>query len=266
MAVAGAIVYQYDGSFPGLMTAVFCSFRDRILPEAVIGPSSSELYLYSVQEIVTDEGYARRVEQGIRTKLGAETLQFVRNAYLTCLPNKELLILRFLHFAFGHGPGVLDMLQHPDVYPLHGAVLHLKRESHLLKGFIRFTARQGILAAEIGPKNCVLPLLVEHFRTRFACERFIIYDSTNSMALLHDPPSVEIVPAWDLELPSKDKGEERIETLWRLFYDTIAVEGRENPKLRMSLMPQRYWRFMTEFNRESSSASRSPTINLSPTR
>lgn len=249
MAVAGSIVYRYDGSFPGLMTVVFHSFHDEILPEAVIDPDSSELYLYSVQEIVTDDSYARRVEQGIRIRLGADTLQFVRNSYLTCVPKKELLVLRFLHFAFRHGPGALDMLHHPDVHPLHGAVLHLKRESHLLKGFIRFTARQGILAAEIGPKNCVLPLLVEHFSTRFAHERFIIYDSTNSMALLHDPPSVEIVPAWDLELRSKDKGEERIETLWRLFYDTIAVEGRENPKLRMSLMPKRYWRFMTEFER-----------------
>ena len=249
MAIAGAVVYRYDGSFPGLMTAVFHSFRDRLLPEAVIGPHSSELYLYPVQEIVTDDDCARRVEHGIRAKLGADTLQFVRHSYLTCMPQKELLILRFLHFAFRHGPGTLDMLQHQDVHPLHSAVLHLKRESHLLKGFIRFTARQGILAAEIGPKNCVLPLLVEHFCTRFAHERFIIYDSTNSMALLHNPPSVEIVPAWELELPSKDKGEERIETLWRLFYDTIAVEGRENPKLRMSLMPKRYWRFMTEFNR-----------------
>ena len=35
--------------------------------------------------------------------------------------------------------------------------------------------------------------------------------------------------------------------LWKRFYDTVAIRERENPKLRMTHMPKRYWSTMTEF-------------------
>ena len=38
--------------------------------------------------------------------------------------------------------------------------------------------------------------------------------------------------------------------LWRAFYDTIAIEGRYNPKCRMTNMPKRYWAMMTEFQED----------------
>ena len=39
--------------------------------------------------------------------------------------------------------------------------------------------------------------------------------------------------------------------LWRRFYDTIAIEGRENPRCRMTQMPKRFWGTMTEFQNET---------------
>ena len=38
--------------------------------------------------------------------------------------------------------------------------------------------------------------------------------------------------------------------MWQTFYDTIAIQGRENPRCRMTHMPKRYWDNMTEFQRE----------------
>ncbi|MFQ7855321.1 MAG: DUF4130 domain-containing protein [Eggerthella lenta] len=38
--------------------------------------------------------------------------------------------------------------------------------------------------------------------------------------------------------------------MWRRFYDTIAIEGRENPRCRMTQMPKRFWGTMTEFQNE----------------
>ena len=32
-----------------------------------------------------------------------------------------------------------------------------------------------------------------------------------------------------------------------MFYDTIEVPGRRNHKCRMTHMPKRYWKHMTEF-------------------
>ena len=61
----------------------------------------------------------------------------------------------------------------------------------------------------------------------------------------------EFFQADSLELPEPSEEETRFRELWRLFYDTIAVEGRINPKLRRGNMPMRYWQNMTEFQRDS---------------
>ena len=43
--------------------------------------------------------------------------------------------------------------------------------------------------------------------------------------------------------------------LWRQFYDTVAIEGRYNPRCRMTHMPKRYWAHMTEFQAEDGQPS-----------
>ena len=42
--------------------------------------------------------------------------------------------------------------------------------------------------------------------------------------------------------------------LWKQFYKTIAIEGRNNPRCRRTLMPQRYWGQMTEFDQSDDHA------------
>ena len=46
-----------------------------------------------------------------------------------------------------------------------------------------------------------------------------------------------------------DETEKRYRRLWRCFYDTIAIRERENPKLRMSHMPKRFWPLLPERER-----------------
>ena len=56
------------------------------------------------------------------------------------------------------------------------------------------------------------------------------------------------------------ENEEKYRALWRRFYDTIAVEGRENPKCRMTHMPKRYWAHLTEMQgREPQAAPKALT-------
>ncbi len=101
--------------------------------------------------------------------------------------------------------------------------------------------------SEIEPKNYVLPLLASHFCDRYREECFLIYDKTHRMALVYQPYRFEILPIEDLQLPSPNETEQSFRRLWKLFYDTIEIEGRHNPKCRMSMMPKRYWKYMTEF-------------------
>jgi probable DNA metabolism protein len=244
------LVYHYDGSFDGLLCCVFESYEKKEVPSDIFSPETPQTMLFPVKEIITDTSKSNRVLASIPAKIGAPALEFVQHSFLTCLAHKELYILLFLRQGFRYGPSVMNMLADDVVDTLFKAVKHLEHESHLLKGFVRFSILQNALVAEIEPKNIVLPLLTQHFCERYPQERFFIYDKTHGMALLYQPYKHVIISVEDLQMPEPDEAEQSIRELWRLFYDTIEIQGRHNPRCRMSHMPKRYWKYLTEFDRK----------------
>lgn len=247
MVDCSELMYQYDGTFEGLMTCVFESYSKKEVPLDILSPANRELMLFSSRVVETDLGISLRVIASVRQRIGGRALEFVQQAFLTCAVKKELYILLFLRLGFKHGPSVINMLSHEVVDKLFKAVTHLKRESQLLKGLVRFSVYNNALAAEIEPKNFVLPLLRDHFCDRYQGERFLIYDKTNGMALVYQPYRSVIIPITDLELPVPDAEELVFRELWRCFYDTTGIKERDNPRCRMSHMPKRYWKYLTEF-------------------
>ena len=71
------------------------------------------------------------------------------------------------------------------------------------------------------------------------------------MALTHRPGQSRIIPLEEAELPGPGQEERQIRALWRRFYQTLSIQGRENPQVRQGHMPLRYWGDMTEFQQES---------------
>lgn len=246
---ADDVVYIYDGSFEGFLTCVFESFYRRELPRQIAAGDAPESLLYRTSYIETDPVKAGRVLRSIPRKISSAAEEKVRLGFLTCREDKERLLLDFLRLGYKAGPKVCFMLQNETVSQLDRAVFHLTHEAHLLSGFIRFSDRQGVLVSVIGPKNFVLPLLADHFTARLPEERFLIYDENHHAALIYRPHELRLVPMASFSLPEADCREEAWQDLWRRFYDTIAIEGRENPRCRMSLMPKRYWKYMTEFQK-----------------
>ncbi|MDF2499731.1 MAG: putative metabolism protein [Anaerosporomusa subterranea] len=241
------LIYRYDGSFDGLLCCVFESYDKKEIPADILLPDTPQTLLFPAKEITTDFQKSNRVFASIPKKMGIAALDFVRHAFLTCLTQKELHILLFLRMGYRCGPSVMSMLADDVVNTLNKAVKHLHNESQLLKGFLRFSVCNNVLVAEMEPKNYVLPLLTQHFCERYPEERFLIYDRTHAMALAYQPYQSAVIPIDALELPEPDEQEQSFRDLWRLFYDTIEIRGRHNPTCRMSHMPKRYWKYMTEF-------------------
>lgn len=241
------LTYIYDGTFEGLMCCVFESYAKKEIPFGILSREASQGILFPAKEITTDVQKAQRVLASIPGRMGYPALDLVRHSFLTCLDQKELYILLFLRMGYRYGHSVMNMLTDDVVDTLSKAVKHLKNESHLLKGLIRFSAFNNVLVAKIEPKNYVLPLLSTHFTQRYPREHFLIYDITHGMALVYRPHQTKIVAIEDLLLPEPDEEESSYREMWRLFYQTIEVEGRHNPRCRMSHMPKRYWKYLTEF-------------------
>ena len=88
--------------------------------------------------------------------------------------------------------------------------------------------------------------MAHHFTQRFANQNFMIYDSANKQALLYNQKQATIIRAENIELPEIDDNEIDMQKLWKLFYDTIAIKERCNPKCRMNFMPKRTWDLLSE--------------------
>lgn len=252
------VIYFYDGSFDGLLCCVFESYDHKEIPQDIVKEETGQITLFSSRQIKTDPQKAMRVLSAIPRKIGGGALELIQKAFLTVLPQKERQILLFLRLGFRCGPKATRMLTNDTVHALDAAVRHLENEAHLLKGFLRFSVFKGALVAEIEPKNCVLPLLAGHFSERYPEEHFLIYDRSHGMALVYRPHEFRITAVESLQTPEPDEEEQEYRELWRLFYRTIEIEGRHNPKCRMSHMPKRYWKDMTEFTRRNFSRAAAP--------
>jgi len=226
---------------------VYESYYKKELPFAIFDYDKEQDTLFSVKEIVTDDVAAKKVEDSIGGKISQETLRLVQLCYLSYIENRELAILEFLRMGYKIGPSVIDMLSHETVRTVTKAAQNVGCESHKYKGFLRFSEFDGALAAIIEPKNFVLPVIAPHFCNRFPSEQFMIYDKTHKHAFLYQNGEKSLIPLEHLELPQAGADEEKYRLLWKQFYNTIAIEGRNNPKLRMGHMPKRYWAQMTEF-------------------
>lgn len=158
--------------------------RKNSSPPAFFRTGELEPCLYEVRAVTTDAAHARRVYEGFR-RFSPEVGPFLRRAYWTCLPEKELAIYRFAAKLYREGKPLLQRLSDETYHPLLRAVRQLNGELEQYRGFVRFSDIGGVLAAEIEPKNRVLPLLRGHFCQRCHDETFFLYDRTHREALFY---------------------------------------------------------------------------------
>ena len=241
------LIYLYDGTFDGFLCCVFDAVTHRRFPVQVFREEDDEIpALLPLHHVATDAAQAARVRRSIPQKISPEALVLLKRAFLTCLPQKEVYMLRFVLKGYHAGGKLLHDLGDNDVHRLQGAVYHMEHEAHLLTGFVRFSDVGGALVAEIEPKNQVLPLVAGHFASRFSGERFMIFDRVHHCALLHDEAGLRLVTIQALQLPPPGREERQYRALWKQFFDTIAIEARRNPRCQRTLMPLRYRSVMTE--------------------
>ena len=243
------IIYRYDGTLGGFLTCVFESYASKESPAAFQRETDLEESLFPARWIDTSPARARRVLTGLG-KIDPYARELVLKGFLTCVPEKEMLLYRFIRAAYSEGKPLLHRLSDSAVLPLTKAVRHLEGEIHLLKGFTRFSEFDGILAGEIRPKNRVLPLLQYHFHDRMYNEIFLLYDRPHREALVHRPGQWAILPLEDFKMAAPSASEAQYRRLWKRFYDTIEIKERHNPTCRRTQMPMRYWDTMTEFQGE----------------
>ena len=244
------IIYLYDGSFDGLLTAVFASFENREIPLAIeidgnVQETLGADYFYPG----TDEAKSRRVQNAILNRISKYSMKSVYLAYLSNAADKEMKILAYIRRCFQYGREVNSHLNDKYVAAVLDAARYVVNEAHKLKGFIRFSELDGgILYGEITPENRVLPCLIHHFTSRYPGMPFMINDLRHKECLVYNGRECVIREADAAPALRLTESELTHRRLWKEFYDTVEIKERHNEKCRMTNMPKRYWKHLTEMS------------------
>jgi probable DNA metabolism protein len=242
------LVYLYDDTLEGMLTAVFEAFRRKEEPLNIAGEQHlQQSLLCSYIPIHTDIAKAERVKNGVVNTLGARSYENVKQVFLSDDEGKGGVIIRYLLYTMRTGRKSCAHLANPAVNAFEELLGQVGKEAHYMLQFVRFAQLQnGVYFSRIEPRASVVPLIMGHFAARFNVQPFMIHDVRHGLSGVFDTERWWLVDARDFQAPAQTAAEDSFQSLWQTFYDTIAIEERRNPVCQRNFMPKRFWGNMCE--------------------
>ena len=246
----------YDGSFEGLISAVFDVY-DQELSQVKLIHKKYEIPDLFARKIEVDfsEQKFKRVSEKLIEYLGKSGFNSLWKTTLSELPEADDLILRLIQYTFLKKKNILKNYGHPDVLRLQQILKSLNRERHRMNAFVRFElGKDQVFYATIEPDFDVLPLISNHFKNRYADQKWLIFDLKRNYGIYYDLNTVstlEIVKDGAHNQPSVlavgwDSTELEYQKLWKNYFKSTNIKSRKNTKLHLQHVPKRYWRYLTE--------------------
>ncbi len=242
------LVYIYDGSFEGILTAVFEAFYRKEQPDAVVPEYNMQQdMLASYVYIKTDPAKSDRVYTAIWKKISSDALKNVYHTFLSEDLQAGTLIYRYLRLGWKMGREVDDHLSNDTVFKIMDINRRVGFEVHRLLGFVRFRQVEGgVYYSSISPDNNIIELLAPHFAERLSDQKWIIHDIKREFAALYNMKQWIISEFSVDDIPDATEDEKLYSKLWKRFFATLEIPSRSNPRLQRQLLPRRYWDHLTE--------------------
>jgi probable DNA metabolism protein len=244
------MVYVYDGSFEGILTAVFEAYVRRERPALILPAQNLATNLLDrYEDIVTAQEKCDKIVQAIRTKISEDALHQVSQVYLADFNDPGTLIYNYLRLGFRLGAEVDNHLHESCVFDVHAVSRKVSREVHRFEGLLRFVKTEwGIYYAKLEPDHNIAALLAPHFAARLSDQNWIIHDTKRGIAVLFNRQEWIITDNLPEALTNLADSEALVQDIWRQYFQSIAIAERKNSKLQKNLMPTRYWKNLTEIN------------------
>ena len=187
------MIYIFDETLEGLLTAVFEWFERK--PGDVILKVQKE-YQPAIFEasftIINTREKADRVWKALNKKLDKVWMRKVYCTYLSGMPEYYNSLFHFICYVFIHPAGAEKDYGNKHVLAISQINRKVEREKHRMEAFIRFQhTEDDIFYCGIDPDYNVLPLIVNHFKNRYADQKWIIYDLKRRYGLYYDLYKVE---------------------------------------------------------------------------
>lgn len=254
------LVFRYDNTFEGLLTAVFDAFLLKKWPDNVLTQDDVlPLFTSEVYTVFSDDKKAQRVNKGMQKRLTKIALSQLKLVWFSELPQRGELIFRYLVKVFQTNRNISTNFADPDVLAIKQLAKKVSSERHYLMMFVRFNAidNQGekVYFATVDPRYNSLPMAIEFFRDRFADQKWAIFDTKRQYGFYYDLTKVEYV-----ELDGQEQliidgkinerflspEEKQFQKMWYRYCQALTIKERLNPKLQRQFMPQRFWKYLPE--------------------
>lgn len=249
------VIFLCRDDFNGIICGVYDAWMSRLGHDNVKLKlqDTGNLELFAeYRDVEETEEKLDKVITSIRNKISAEAFKWVYKASLSFEEEKADVIYRFLIYGFHYGAKVTENLKLPAVYEVFRLNRSINNEAHKQLEFVRFSQMQEkLLFSKIGPKNDVLSLIAPHFADRLCEEQWIIYDENREKAAVYDPEGGWLILSvddeeWQKKL-SAETDESTYRSLWKAFYNSVAIKERTNYVCQRNHLPLRFRPYMTEF-------------------
>ncbi|CCO07492.1 TIGR03915 family putative DNA repair protein [Desulforamulus hydrothermalis] len=244
------IYYLYDGTFEGLLTAVYEAYYRREKPSYIITKDQYEANLFSRPvTIISDYEKFYKVYRAIEEKISPQALRQVYYVFLSDLKDAATLIYHYLQLGWQVGADVDSHLFREPVRKMLAVYRQVCQERHRLLGLLRFRLlAEDIYLASCEPDHNIVSLLAPHFARRMADQNWIIHDQKRSLAAVYNRREWFIASLNFSEQPVYGADEEMYQQLWKQYFAGTAIADRQNLRLQRQFMPVRYWKHLIEKN------------------
>ncbi len=242
--------YIYDGSFEGLLTAIYEAYYRYEQPENILANENLQQNLLTKNVyIATDSKKAEKVYNSIRKKISSPSLQHIFHVFLSESEDIGTLIYRYLQFGWKVGKDVDRYLSDERVLPIHQISQKVAWEKHRMLGMIRFqNLDQNIFYAAYEPDYNITGLVAPHFSSRLADQHWMIHDLKRNIVAVYNQKEW-VLTDMVLDTPmTTSEHEAEFQQLWKQYFKSVAIESRINPRLQRQYMPRRYWKHLIEMN------------------
>lgn len=153
-----------------------------------------------------------------------------------------MVIFRYIRKAIDAPRSIETNFGDPDVLLLAQIWKKVDGERMHLMQFVRFQkAADGTFFAAFEPQYNALPLTIQHFKDRFADQKWIIYDMKRRYGFYYDLQEVTTISFDDdsreahlitgmLDESLMDENEKIFQKLWKTYFKAICIKERMNPR------------------------------------
>lgn len=251
------VIFQYDKTFEGLLTAVFDAYSMKKFPDMLLAEEEPPPLFYDeIYTIVTNEERSNRVWNGLQKKLSASGIASLSACWLSELPGIDMFLFSYMRKAVNAPRSIELNFGDPDVLEISKVWKKVNNERLRVMQFLRFQkAADGTYFAALKPLYNVISLVLPYLQDRFADQKWLLYDLKREYGYYYDLSTITEVHFEQkeghlhtgfLDESIMDQDEKLFQKLWQTYFKTITIKERTNPKLHRHNLPTRFWKYLPE--------------------